>query len=168
MAVNSIYAPVEQAGNSVTVAFDFSFKIFAATDLLVYKKDANGVQGAVLVLNTDYTVTFDPVAETGTVTYTVAPVTGGSSLIKRSSNDQQQTSLQREGNMPAKTLETMLDKMMMLIQEILFGSSESPLELSGTYAAKPATPALACYYYSTDRGSYEKWVPAAQRWFLLG
>jgi hypothetical protein len=41
-------------------------------------------------------------------------------------------------------------------------------EQSGLYADKPAAPANVVYYYSTDRDSYEKWVPAAGRWFLLG
>src|SRR6185437_9068046 len=116
--LTSLYAPVKQAGNGVIVAFGFSFKILAATDLAVYKIDANGNQSALLVLGTDYTVTFDPIAETGTVTYTIAPVAGGFSLITRVSNDQQQTSLPREGPAPAKTIETMVDKLTMLVQEL--------------------------------------------------
>lgn len=168
MAVNSIYAPVQQAGNGVTVTFGFAFKIFAATDLDVYAIDATGVQGPLLTYNIDYTVTFDSELETGSVTYVVPPVNGGASLIERDSDETQGTRWPRENVTPAKAIENAVDKLTMLVQELKFGSNESPVELSGTYAARPAAPAMAVYYTSTDRGSYEKWVPALQRWILLG
>lgn len=166
--LTSSYAAVEQAGNGVTLAFDFGFKILAASDLQVYKLDAAGAQSSLLILGTDYTVSFDPIAENGTVTYTTAPVSGGYSLIERSTEQTQETSLPREGPMPAKTVETMIDKLTAIVQELQAGSSESPVELSGLFADRPAAPTINCYYYSTDRGSYEKWVVTAQRWFLLG
>lgn len=115
--LTSEYATVKQSGNGVAVAFDFAFKILAASDLVVTKFDANNNQGVPLILGTDYTVVFDPIAETGTVTYTVAPVSGGASNIARVSDNTQQTSLPREGPMPAKTVETMIDKLTMLLQE---------------------------------------------------
>jgi hypothetical protein len=166
--VTSQYQPSIQAGNGATVAFNFSFKILATTDLVVAKTDAAGNSSGTLVLGTDYTVTFDPIAETGTVTYTVAPVSGGFSNISRSSNDQQQTSLPRDGVMPAKTVETMLDKLTMLMQEIAYGQTETPVEASGLYASRPVAPTFAMYYTSTDTGTYEKWVPALGRWIQLG
>lgn len=166
--VTSEYAPARQAGNGVTVTFGFSFKILATTDLVVSKIDASGNSSGTLVLGTDYTATFDPIAETGTVTYTSAPVSGGFSNVARSSDDQQQTSLPREGPMPAKTVETMIDKLTMLLQEALYGSTETPFEVSGLFADRPTAPSFTMYYYSTDHQSYEKWVPAAGRWFLLG
>ncbi len=166
--VTSNYAPSKQAGNGVIVAFSGAFKILATTDLVVSKLDANGVASGTLILGTDYTVTFDPIAETWTVTYTVAPVNGGFAVVARNSNDQQQTSLPREGPMPAKTVEVMIDKVTMLLQEALYGQSESPLEASGLYASKPATPLVAMYYYSTDKQIYEKFVPAMGIWITLG
>ena len=167
--VTSIYQPAKQSGNGIQLAFDFSFKILAKTDLVVSKLDANGITSGPLTLGTDYTVVFDPVAESGTVTYTVAPVAGGFSVITRVSNEQQQSSLPREGTLPAKTVETMIDKMTMLVQELEQGNVESPSEQYGLYADKPVNGgAMPAYYYSTDRACYEKWVPAAGRWFLLG
>ena len=115
--LNSEYAPIKQAGNGVQTAFSFSFKILAATDLVCQTVNANGVTSGVLTLGVDYTVVFDPIAESGTVTYVVPPVNGGYSLIGRDSNNQQQTSLPREGIVPAKTIELMSDKAMMLLQE---------------------------------------------------
>lgn len=168
MAVTTIYAPVKQAGNGVNLAFSGSFKILAQTDLVVQKIDASGNLSAALVLGVDYTVVFDAIAETWTVTYAVAPVLNGYSVVTRVSNQTQGTVYPREGTLPAKATETAIDKAMLLIQELLFGSNESPIELSGLYTNKPVNSALPVYYYSTDRQSYEKWVPAAQRWFLLG
>lgn len=113
----SEYSPAKQAGNGIAVSFSFSFKILAVTDIVASKIDANG-NVALGVLGVDYTVAFDPIAETGTVTYTLAPVSGGFSLIARDSDNQQESSLPREGLMPAKTVETMVDKAMMLVQEL--------------------------------------------------
>ncbi len=131
MAVDTIYVKSTQPGNSATLAFQFAFKILAKTDLVVNKIDANGVLGPKLTLNVDYAVVFDAIAESGTVTFTVAPVTNGFALIANP-------------------------------------TAESPVELSGAYANRPVKPTITCYYYSTDLGSYEKWVVAAQRWFLIG
>lgn len=140
----SEYAPVKQSGNGVIVAFSFSFKILAATDLSVSKIDASGNTVA-CVLGTDYTVAFDPIAETGTVTYTLAPVNGGYSLVQRVSDNTQQTSVPREGPMPAKTVETMIDKLTALIQELqsAFLSSGGSLGTTqiGTLAALTALAA---------------------------
>ena len=162
--VISEYQPSKQAGNGVTTAFAFSFKILAATDLVCSKLDANGVNSGTLILGIDYTVTFDPIAESGTVTWVVAPVSGGFSVIARASDNQQETSLPREGAAPAKTTETMIDKVTLLIQEVQVGATETPAEQSGLYANKPVTPTQAVYYYSTDRKIYEKWVPAIGAW----
>ena len=166
--VTSQYAPSKQAGNGVIVAFSGAFKILANSDLVVSKLDANGASSGTLILGTDYTVVFDPIAETWTVTYTVAPVNGGFAVVARNSNNQQQTSLSREGVMPAKTVETMIDKLTMLMQEIAYGQTETPVEASGLYASKPATPLFAMYYYSTDKQIYEKWVPSMGIWITLG
>lgn len=259
MAADTTYAPVEEAGNGVKVAFDFAFKILAKTDLVVRKKSAAGVYGSVLTVDVDYTVVFDSVAETGTVTYTVAPVNGGASNIQRSSDLTQATVYPREGTLPAKTTETALDKLTLLVQEIYYWLNKrvpayaaqpsnpakliittptdrramiyatngdgtynivpstydpdenvaaaaasaaaaaasataaassataaaasataaaasattastiaAALQLSGLYSARPVAPTVTTIYYSTDRDSAELWLPAANRWFLLG
>lgn len=145
--LTSEYAPSKQAGNGVTVAFSGSFKILQASDLAVYKIDASGNQGGLLVLGTDYTVAFDPIAETWTVTYTVAPVSGGFAYILRVSNNQQQTSLPREGPFPAKTVESMVDKVQAQIQELAAAQAAIVVPtsftlLSGSYAAMNALALL--------------------------
>lgn len=58
-------------GNGVTTAFPFTFKVLAASDLVVTKQTVAGVI-SVLVLNSNYTVTLNPNQETspgGSVTY---------------------------------------------------------------------------------------------------
>lgn len=146
--LTSEYAPVKQFGNGVNLNFDFNFKILAATDLVVFKIDASNNQSAALILGTDYTVTFDPIAENGQVTYTVAPVNGGFSLITRVSDNQQESSLQREGPFPAKTVETMTDKLTALIQELqvevalLIPANYSWIQV-GAFTALDATATIA-------------------------
>lgn len=137
MAAEADYTPIEQSGNGVKVAFDFAFKILASTDLVVRKKAADGTYSDPLTLGVDYTVAFDTVAETGTVTFTVAPVTGGASNIQRSSDETQGTVYPREGNLPAKTTETALDKLTLIAQELNYlVTKRAPL-----YAAVPLNPA---------------------------
>lgn len=147
MAADTTYAPVEEAGNGVKVAFDFAFKILAKTDLVVRKKSAAGVYGSVLTVDVDYTVVFDSIAETGTVTYTVAPVNGGASNIQRSSDRTQATVYPREGTLPAKTTETALDKLTLLVQEIYYWLSKRV----PAYAAQPSNPAQLIITTPTDR-----------------
>jgi hypothetical protein len=126
MSATTTTIQVEQAGNGTKVAFDFAFKILAATDLVVRKKSALGVYTAALTLNADYTVAFDSAAQTGTVTYTVAPVSGGASNILRASDLTQASVLPVEGTMPAKTVETMSDKLALAIQELKAGLALAP------------------------------------------
>ncbi|MES2156146.1 MAG: hypothetical protein V4510_13510 [bacterium] len=120
MSVATTYTgPTEEAGNDSKVAFDFAFKIFASTDLVVKKKLANATYTAALTLISDYTVSFDSDAETGTVTFAVAPVSGGGgSYISRVTPKTQASVFPREGLMPAKTVEAALDKNTLQIQEL--------------------------------------------------
>lgn len=108
----------KQAGNSILLAFDFSFKIFAKTDLACYKVSAAGVY-TLGVVDVDYTVSFDIAASTGTVTWSVAPVTGGFSVIIGNALPMTQTAtIPREGPTPAATQKNMVDKLTLLVQQL--------------------------------------------------
>lgn len=148
MSVNTIYAPVEQAGNGVTLTHAFPFKILAWADLVARKKDATGVYSAPLVLGTDYTVSpIDPNVEGGTLTWVVAPVTGGASNIQRVSDKTQGTVYPREGNLPAKTTESLADKLTLLVQELIHRLfSRAPL-----YPVVPLNPPQLIIQPPTDR-----------------
>ena len=164
-----------EAGNGVKTDFDFSFKIFLATDLLVYVETA--VDSGTYELQTyvsEYTVSFNTAAETGTVIFAVAPADGRNVLINRSVPLTQGSSLPLEGKFSAKVVEDALDRLTLLVQDLALVNVVAPLPTnaveygSGTYAAKEADPGKWLYYYSTDMGQLELWVPQAARWFLVG
>lgn len=127
MAATNTAVLVAANGNGIATAFDFAFKIFAETDLVVYKGSALDVY-TLQVLNTDYTVEFDTEDESGTVTYVVAPVSGGKSVIIRDTAQTQASSFQREGPMPEKAIENALDKLTLQIQEIQERTDRAPLQ----------------------------------------
>lgn len=135
MSVTSTTNLIAANGNGSQTAFNFSFKIFAQTELLVYKATAAGVY-TLQTLTTDYTVSFDTAAETGTVTYVVAPVSGGKSVIIRNTARTQASTLQREGPMPEKTIENALDKVTLAVQDIQERISRAALQ-----PIVPASPA---------------------------
>lgn len=120
MAVSTIDFVTSYTANGVLTAFAFSFKIISSSDLRVYEETAasSGVF-TLKTLTTHYTVSFDAAAETGTVTFLVAPTNGKRVVITRVTPTTQGTNLDREGRSPAKTIEGMVDKATMLAQEAL-------------------------------------------------
>lgn len=164
-----------EAGNGVKTDFDFSFKIFLATDLLVYVETSAGSGVYDLKDYTvDYTVSFNTAAETGTVIFAVAPADGRDVLINRSVPLTQGSVLPIEGKMPAKVVEDALDRLTLIAQDLkLISATPAPAANvveydTGLYAAKPAAPTKAVQYYSTDLDQLELWIPEAGRWFLIG
>lgn len=134
MAVAQTAARVSvQAGNGAKVAFDGTWKIFATTDLTVYKVGATGTY--TLCTNvTDYAVTFDTDAETWTVTFVVAPVSSGYAVIFGDAMTfDQASSLPREGVTPAATLKNAIDKLTVLVQQVRDKADRAVLQ--------PLTPA---------------------------
>lgn len=271
MAVSSDQPRISiQAGNDILLTHDFQFKIFSKTDLKCWKESALGVR-TLGVVDVDYTVSFSAADEEGTVTWTVAPVTGGKSIIDGTEMPYTQgTEFPRDTAIPNATFRNAFDRLTILCQQladVLFGRAilwdedlylddreqivvaEAPvdrramvyernadddgwnivpsvydpdeavaaaavsaaaalasqtaaaasataaassataaaasatsaaasattastiaaaLELSGLYASRPVAPTVTTIYYSTDRDSAELWLPAANRWFLLG
>jgi len=172
-------------GNGGQVAFDFSFKVIAATDVLVYVETGEGTDEYDLkVYGTDYTVAANPTDENGTVTMTVAPALGVKIKILRSTEMTQPSRLPLEEKMPARVIENALDKLTLMVQELrtLFdlpftpGPSPSvPTNIvkwyEGPQAERPAVMAEWAFWYSTDTpggGQLEMYVPLAGKWFLIG
>lgn len=267
-----------EAGDGVTLAFDFAWKIFSKTDLKCWKESAAGVK-TLGVVDVDYTVSYNAADEEGTVTWAVAPASGGGKSIIQGSEMAytQGTEFPRDTAIPNSTFRNAFDRACILVQQLsdaVFGRAilwdeelylddreqvviaEAPvdrramvyernadddgwdivpsaydpdaqvilaiaqvalataqavaaaasavaaaasavaaalsatnaatsatnaaasaasaatiaaaLQLSGTYAARPVAPTVTTIYYSTDRDSAELWLPAANRWFLLG
>lgn len=112
MTVNNTASRATGTGNGVTTAFPFSFKIFAAADVDVY------LDGVLKTLTTDYTVTVGP-GEAGTVTFVAAPANGVDVVIVRRLPYTQPTGLPSEGKIPERTLEQMVDRAVILSQQLL-------------------------------------------------
>ena len=135
---------VSEAGNGTKTAFDFSFKIFAAADLICYKVSAAGVY-TLGVITTDYTVSFDSDAETGVVTWTVAPVSSGKSVIIGSVTQDQDSELPREAALSTKTLQDALDKLTVLVQEL-----QEQVDRAAVQPQTPVNPAAVVIDAPTD------------------
>lgn len=158
MSVTSETLATEQAGNGSKVAFDFSFKILAESDLVVYKKSAAGVY-TLQTLNTHYTVEFDSDAETGTVTFTTAPVSSGAAAIIRSTEQTQDNVLPRESPMPEETIEEMVDRLTLIVQELQEKLDRAPLQPivpinPDTIAIDPPEERKALVYEEQDDGTW--------------
>lgn len=100
--------------------FDFSFKVYNATDIQVY------VTGVLKTLGVDYTVTLNVGDDGGTIHFVVAPAlvrdaNGDPSLnifFKRVLPFSQGTELPKKGQLPSETLENMADKLTILCQQL--------------------------------------------------
>lgn len=130
MTVSAAYAPLEFAGNGVTVDFPVSWPFVAAADLLVTEvNDATGVE-TVKALTTHYTVT--QTATGGTVTALVAPATGRTWRVERRTPKTQPDQLRLGGAYNPETVEAMIDRPVLQVQELddrvpTFSRTQTPL-----------------------------------------
>ena len=110
---------VSEVGNGVKVAFDFNFRIFAASDLDVFKVvTATGAQTSQVIV-TDYTVTINGIDNAlttpgGTVTYTTAPLATETSLILADYVLDQGSDFPIASNLPEVAFEDGLDKLTLI------------------------------------------------------
>lgn len=113
MSISSTTTSVAYDGTGAQLQFAVSFPFMAASDLAV------AVDGVIQVLNTDYTVTGGS-DSTGNVIFNSAPPTGsGNVLIQRITPALQPTNFRTQGQFYPKVHEVALDRLTMLIQEIL-------------------------------------------------
>lgn len=126
-------------GNGSTVAFAFSSKFFAATDILVY---VNGVLQTV-----GYTVTGAGVDAGGTVTFSIAPVNGASIVLDRAVPFTSAFDPQDGEALPAINLENAIDRGVVLASQASSVGSRSlqiPVtDTAGTTVLLPAAAARA-------------------------
>lgn len=105
--------------NGSTVDFDFTFPVFAGSDLLVIKRTiASGLEET-LVLNTDYTTSAanNDYSSGGRVTLTTAPSSSYQLIVMRNLSATQETAYDEGDAFPAATHEQALDKLTMLQQQ---------------------------------------------------
>ena len=134
MSISNTTYQIQATGDGVTQTFSFPFKIFNATQLLCTQiNPAGGTPLGPYVLGTDYTVWINPVAEGGTVTWTVAPLLGYVVQLTRQVPYTQSVTLPTEGALPALQISNQLDLMTMMIIQ------------SAVQSANPVNSALAFY-----------------------
>ena len=103
--------------NGVLVDFDFTFKIFANTDILVYIVDTSDV-ATLKTLTTDYTVDIASTTEGGTVTMLAAPTNLYEVLMIRSTPNTQEADILVNEGFSETVIENALDRLAMQIQQL--------------------------------------------------
>lgn len=104
-------------GSGTTGPFSYSFKIFADSDLRVYKTNAGGA-ASLLTLTTDYTVTGVGNGSGGSITLVTALATGETLTILRATALMQPTSIRNQGAFFPATHEDQFDRETMHAQEL--------------------------------------------------
>lgn len=118
MSVTNTYVPVKVSGNGSKTAYDFTFTVYAASELQVYLVDKTTAVETLKTLNTDYTVTLDEVNGGGTVTFLAAPASTVWVLIRTAIPYEQTLAIQSLGAMRNDQVVQALDKTVRQIQQI--------------------------------------------------
>jgi len=118
MTVSTSSNRADHTGNGSASTFSFTFRIFANTDLLVTKADADGVE-TVLTLTTDYTVSGAGSYNGGSITPVAGALPSGHTLtILRELDITQETDLRNQGSFFAETHEDVFDRHTIVMQQL--------------------------------------------------
>lgn len=118
MTVSSTTTKVTYSGDGSTLVFPYTFKIFAASDLVVTQVDSSDVE-TVLVLNSQYTVSGVGDAGGGNVTLTItAPSATDTLVIQRVLSITQGTDYVENDPFPANSHENALDRLTFICQQL--------------------------------------------------
>lgn len=120
MTVSSSTSRVAYNGNGSTTAFAVPFYFLANSHVEVILQDSDGIE-TVQTLTTHYTVTGAGVESGGTVTMLTAPATGERLIIQRTAPATQTSDFPPNDRLPSATVEDALDKLTMLVQQVLGG-----------------------------------------------
>lgn len=133
-------------GTGAQVAFPFTFRVFAASDIRVALADADGIETTQL-LTTDYTVSINADQDTapgGTVTMLAAPAVGETLVIVGATPYDQTLDLPSAGNYSPRALENALDRIVFQVQQLAEATGRSltlPATAAGASTALPAPEA---------------------------
>ena len=150
MTVSSDTARWAYNGDASTTTFSYNTKIFADSDLDVY------VDGTLKTLTTHYTVTGAGSASGGNVVFTAGniPASGtGNVIIVKDVPYTQASSLPLGGEFPSTTVESMVDKAVILIQQLkskVTRTLRQPDSDASDIAALPAKSSRAGNFLSFD------------------
>ena len=116
MTISTTASRISYNGNGATTAFSFPYRFLTNADLTVIKVAADGTE-TTLVLNTNYTVTGADDDAGGTVTLSVAPLSGQRLVIFREIDITQEVDYITGDAFPAETHERALDRLTMIAQQ---------------------------------------------------
>ena len=106
------------SGDGVTVTFTVPFYFLANADLLVTRRNVDGTE-TTLILTTDYSVTGAGNPAGGSITITSGvPTVGQKITISRNIAQTQNLSLPASGVFPSASMETRLDALTMMVQQL--------------------------------------------------
>lgn len=142
MAVSDQPVTIRYATDGSSVAFAFPYYFAAAADLVVTVQDSTGAV-TTKTITTDYTVSgtldtkLNVYSSGGTVTFGVAPATGGYVRITRRTPRSQPVVYNPHDPFPAGSHEQALDRLMLVVQDALtamgcIGIADGP-PTSGTF-----------------------------------
>ena len=137
-------------GNGLTTSFSFAFKVFTTADVLVVRTDLSAFE-TTLTLNTDYSVTLNSNQDSnpgGTVVLPTALTTGYLLTLSSQVGALQSTDLTNQGGFYPSVLNTALDKLTILVQQLKeqvgravktdISSSVTPAQLIATLTTNAA------------------------------
>lgn len=114
MTVTNTTNSIREQGNGSKTAFDFPFKIFNTSDILVYSiVRATGV-ATLKTITTHYTVSINSSSEGGTVTWLTAPASTEDSFIERVIPYTQVAAIPVGGVFRESQVENQLDRLTMM------------------------------------------------------
>jgi hypothetical protein len=116
MTISTTASRISYNGNGATTAFSFPYRFLTNADLVVIKVAADGTE-TTLTLNTNYTVTGADDEAGGTVTLSVAPLSGQRVVIYRAVAITQEVDYITGDPFPAETHERALDRLTMVAQQ---------------------------------------------------
>lgn len=140
MTISSTTSRVDYVGTGTAGPFAYPFKVFAATDLSVTKRDASSGAETTLNYPTDFTATGVGNAAGGSITLTAALALGDTLTIRRVVPLTQPTSLRNAGTFFPATHEDAFDRLVMIDQQQQ-DAIDRALKVSDTFDITPTLPA---------------------------
>ena len=143
------------AGDDITSAFDYDFRIEDKTQLIVYETDDTGVQ-TTLTVDTDYTVSGIGVDAGGQVTRVAGALpTGYEWYIRSNYQATQDTAFASQGGFFPDVHEAAFDKLTFLIQQLSDGKDRTfkladSLDVDGDFALVATAAERAGMYLTFD------------------
>jgi len=117
MTISTTTIKNSYSGDGSTTVFNYTFKITDQDDIEVITRTSAGTE-SVKTITTDYTVSGVGDAGGGSVTFTTAPVSGLTVILRRDTPQTQGLDLIENDPLPANSLEDAFDKLTSITQEL--------------------------------------------------